>query len=150
MAKRCAAIYGAIGRENYREGGCSLPTPWRWAEDDIFNGGLCSTDTTHGLKLANDNQHKRNSGSPTARQWKAKLRMEDSVANQYAVQRQRWGFPVGGGACPCGRWGSDSLGQHQLFPNETTNVLSKNCKVNTGIISENRLARFRRGKMQGV
>lgn len=45
-------------------------------------------DITHGLKLADDNQPKRNSGNPTARQGKTETCIEDPVANQFGVLKR--------------------------------------------------------------
>lgn len=76
----------------------------RWAEDYVLNSGLCATDITHGLKLADDNQPKRNSGNPTARQGKTETCVKDPMANQYVVQKRsatedRQGYPCGRQGC---------------------------------------------------
>lgn len=124
----------------------------RWADDSVLNSELCATDITHGLKLADDNQSKRNSGNPTARQGKTETCVKDPMANEYGVRKRsatedRQGYPCGSQGYPCGKQGcSHPLGQCQLRPNKRSVQTVKGTLGST----QSWRARFRREEMQGV
>lgn len=110
----------------------------RWAEDSVLNSGLCATDITHSLKLADDYHPKRNSGNPTSRQGKTETCIEDPMANQYGIRKRsatedRQGYPLGDRAT---LWEAGLLSPPRPVTAWTKQMFCPNCKGNTGINSE--------------
>lgn len=104
----------------------------RWAEDLVLNSGLCATDITHGLKLADDNQLKRNSGNPTAMQGKTETCVEDPVAIQLVYERGEAPQKTGRATL----WETGLLSPPRPVSASTKQTFCPNCKGNTGINSE--------------
>lgn len=95
------------------------------------NSGLCATDITHGLKLADDNQPKRNSENPTARQGKTETCKRPHGQSVFCTKekchRRQAGLPL---------WEAGLLSPPRPVLASTKQVFCSNHKGNTGINSE--------------